>query len=1268
MKYLAFLFCFISTFAIAQNNSKLYVLKWQPTKQTSVSSSEEITRKLMSFDGSKYPDVKSLLPYFETVIPLENAASTDVKLENAEYIACSKNELPEKNIVNQLGSDFKITSRYSVLRKKSNLVVSILPLRLNKSTGVVEKLTKFQLSYIPKAKQNSKKTITRTYATSSVLSTGKWFKIKILTDGVYRLTYDQLTKIGISNPAKARVFGFAGMLPEDNSVFNYDDLTENTIINENNSIIFYARGPVTWDYDAQTNMFLHQLHHYSDASYYFLTSDYDSGINNSMMTLSSETGASNQNVTSYDFRAYQEVDSLNLIQSGRQWFWRNFDFNTQQNFNFDVPGLIAGSTIKIRTLVMARSSIESGFMVQVGNTNKYFDIPVVGFGYTDTYGAESEQSFTTLADNSNKISAVYTYNQPTPSSEGWLDYITVNTRCNLAFSGGQLQFRDMQSVGAANVTDFTISNTNSNIRVLDISDQVNPKIIQTAGTSTINFRLKTDQLREFVAFDGSVYLQPITTGSDVGLVANQNLHGLSRRDLVIVTPDVFLPQANDLAQFHRTNDNLLVEVVTTGQVYNEFSSGCKDASAIRNLMRMLYDRAATADDMPKYLLLFGDGTVDNKTETPNNPNFIPTYESDESLDPTSSYVTDDFYGLLDQNDILTGTDLDLGVGRFVVKTTAEAQTAVDKIKSYVSTTTYGDWRTQVTFIADDASNGQTFHMQEADQLATLVDTTYQWINEEKLYLDAYQQVSTPSGQFYPAVNQLFNDRVRQGALIINYTGHGNEQGLSAAHILGINEILNWDNKYKLFLMMTATCEFSRWDDYNRSTNSKLVSAGELVFLQPNGGAVALFSTTRLVYVEPNFDLNLQFYYCTFNPSYRLGDIMRFTKNQSGEGANKLNFSLLGDPALQLGFPRLKSVVTKINQSQIVYNNGLPVSKPDTIKSFTKVTVNGYVADASGNQINNFDGTVVPTIFDKKNSFNTLNNDGAGVLTFLQQNNVLYKGAASVKTGQFSFSFIVPKDIAYNYGFGKMSFYVSNSQNHCAGFFEDFIIGGTSSNPINDKQGPDIKLYLNNKNFANGGLTDQNPVVLAYVSDSSGINTTGNGIGHDISVVLDNQTNNTMFINDSYVADENTYKSGKIQYPLLNLTNGAHQLTLKVWDVCNNSSEATLDFVVAQSTDLMIDKLFNYPNPFTTNTSFYFMHNQAGSDMQVLIQIFTVSGRLIKTIETQINPTGYLSDPIAWNGLDDFGDKIGKGVYVYKVKVRNSAGQTAEKYNKLLILN
>ncbi len=1145
------------------------------------------------------------------------------------------------------------------------LLISITPLREAEAAVTTEKPVSY--SYISTNEldevQPEDPDRKRSYAPVSVLASGNWVKIKTNQDGVYRLTYEDLIAMGINSPQNVRIFGNGNRkLPKMNNKPRPDDLVETRIyihtgpgnvFGPGSYILFYGQGPVSWEYDEQDRIFRHTRHLYSDGSYYFVTSSASGkpriGVKDA------PSGFPVASVDEFDDYSFHENNLVNLLKSGRDWYGEHFRVVTARTFNFSFPGAVQGSQAKVRWRVAARSPITSSFTLRANSGDSdYLSMPAVTPGSVVSDYASVRESMFTVSEAGPEFELTLTYDQVTPSAEGWLDYLVVNIRRTLAMNSSQVLFRDTRSVAEGAVSEFRIVNTTAGVRVWDVTEPADISEYETQLTAgTTLFTDETGSINQYIAFDGSEFLEP----EIIGPVPNQNLHGVTSANMVIVSHPLFLDQANRLAEHRRVNDGLGVIVVTPEMIYNEFSSGKPDVTAIRDFMKMLYDRSDENSDTLRYLLLFGNGSYDNRPGDPSGMNFIPTYQSPNSLRPTQSFVSDYFFGLLDDDEGEFSGLMDIGVGRIPVTTPEQARAVINKIINYNSKEKKGDWQNVLCFIADDGDNN--IHMRDSDILATEVAANYPVFNIDKIYLDAWPKIGTSLGQRYPEVNRTISERVRKGALIINYMGHGNELRLADENILDINDVMSWTNRHRLPIFMTATCEFSRYDNHDRT------SAGEMLLLNPNGGAIALFSTTRLVYATPNFFLNQNFYRFALERFHngrvtRLGDIMRLTKVNSGTGINKRSFALMGDPSMELALPEHRVEITSVNS--------LPVAEgPDTLRAMGHVRISGEIRNNRGGMMESFGGVIYNTVYDKETENTTLGNDGATPFNYTDRSNIIYKGKSSVSGGKFSFEFIVPRDIAYHYGHGKISSFASDGNDDAAGYAKNIVIGGSDPDPVTDTEGPGIKLYMNDTNFVPGGITDRNPRLLAFLTDSSGINTTGTGIGHDITLTLNNDPATLIVLNDYYIADADSYQSGTLEYPFENLDEGSYSIRLKAWDVFNNSSEAELDFVVTATEELTLRNVFNYPNPFTQNTTFHFEHNRPGTDLDVLIQVFTVSGKLVKTISRTVSTPGFKPDPIPWNGLDEFGDRIGRGVYIYRLRVRTPEGETAEKYERIVIL-
>jgi hypothetical protein len=697
----------------------------------------------------------------------------------------------------------------------------------------------------------------------------------------------------------------------------------------------------------------------------------------------------------------------------------------------------------------------------------------------------------------------------------------------------------------------------------------------------------------------------------------------------------------------------------------------------------------------KYLLLMGDGSYNNRSRNlVNNSNFVPTYQSHITLSSTSSIATDDFYGLMDPDEgyyAEDNGDIDIGIGRFTCRTVNEVKAVIAKIENYyrkdaafavnkvntetcntLSESPMGDWRNWLLFLGDDEDGAE--HMDQSSKLSEIITPITTNYNYDKILLDAYQRFSTPGGPRYPDASEDFLKRMKKGALIFNYTGHGGEVGLTAERMIDIDIINNLDNFNKLPLFITATCEFTRYDDPGRT------SAGELCLLNPKGGAIALMTTCRLAYSKPNFELNKILLNRLFRiepdgTRPKLGDAVRETKAYFRQSSLYANFHLIGDPALTLAYPEFKVLTSKIN------NVAVTPSGKDTLSALTKVTVEGFVADTAGNKLSNFNGVVYPTVFDKEQMVSCLMNSPSSATNygdpsdppltpfqFKLQKNMIYRGKAEVTNGNFSFTFMVPKDISFSIGPGKISYYATNGLIDATGAYNQISVGGDPKNIVADNDGPQVDLFFNDKTFVNGGVTNEKPVLYADLVDSSGINTLGSGIGHDISVILDENGSKPLILNDYYEANLNSYQSGRVRYPYKDLSEGTHRLSFKVWDIQNNSNTVYTDFIVAKSAELALKQVLNYPNPFTTRTKFMFQHNQACNPLKVTIQVYTVSGKIVKTIQRSVTCEGFTPEGIDWDGRDDFGDKLARGVYVYKLAILDVDNKKAEKIEKLVILN
>lgn len=1263
------LLCAIAYFAVfesamAQNTVLTRVLQWNPTLGNDP-----------HFLGEMIDPLQGNLPFYTEKIFIGNAQISEIRFEpTQESVAFLSNSLNASLLTDSYDFNYSISSE----RGQRFLLLKFIPLK--KEGSSIKKLAQFTVQYTTK---NSSLTNTKkknSYAANSVLASGDWVKIGTTQNGIYRIDYANFRSLGFNpdvvDPRNIKLFGRgAGMLPQANSVKRIDDLKEIPILlqgeldgkfNPGDFISFYGESQINqWLYNETSKTYAFVSNFYCDTTYYFLTVGNTPGKRiQKVNSLTSE----NATVNTYTFLSVYNNERTNLIKSGKVWLGEEFDRITQQSFNVSVPYLISSEPISLRSSVTARSFTPSVFSIQVnGNPILTQSCNKVLPDFEDAYTCGLVINQTTFTSSSPNFTINYAYNKPSSGSIGWLDFFEIQAKAELRITNGNFVFKDASNLGAGNSSKYQIG-SNRSLTVLDVSIPTEPVIVDGSfAANTYTFTQATDSLKTYAAFDGSNYFQVLNAGR----IANQNLHALVAPDGFIISHPNFLSEAKRLADHHRTKDNLKIEVVNVQDIYNEFSGGAPDLCAVRDFLKMFHDKALTPSEAPRYAALFGRASYDYKFRKKPNTNFILTFESNESFAPTSSYCSDDFIGLLDDdegnwdNGGNTGELLDIGIGRLPVTNEIEAAQLVDKIISYTSTSAFGAWRNKLVFTADDEDNNQ--HQDQSNNLANGILTNYPKYNVEKIFIDAYKKESTAGGARFPEAQKAFNNAIQSGCLVFNYTGHGGEVGLTAERVLGIDDINKWsnglkENGVKFPLLMTATCEFSRFDDPAR------FSAGELTLLNPIGGAIGLFTTVRLVFSSQNATLNSKFYdnigfdsISQLNPP-RLGDIVRNTKNDYND-PNTRNFTLLGDPFLTLAYANYEVKTTQINGKDLAIFN-------DTLKALRKFEISGIVSNKQGVKLNDFSGTIYPVVYDKFASYSTLGNNppASTPMPFVMQNNVLYRGKASVVNGNFNFSFVVPKDISYEYGFGKISYYVNNDLTDANGFNNQIFIGGTGDSSSADQKGPEIKLFLNDEKFINGGITYESPKLIAKLYDENGINTTGRGIGRDLLYVIDNNQTQAVIVNDFYQATLNTYQSGEVFHQISNLPAGKHQIKFKAYDVYNNMSEATLDFEVKSSDKPSLSHLLNYPNPFNNFTTFHFDHNLSGADMKVMIQIFTVNGKLVKTLQTQVMLQGTHFDQLQWDGKDDYGDKLANGVYIYKCKVLVPGQKTIEKTEKLVILN
>ncbi|MGN0186668.1 MAG: type IX secretion system sortase PorU [Paludibacteraceae bacterium] len=1150
-------------------------------------------------------------------------------------------------------------------RKQTTYKIEVFP--FVRIEGEIQKIQSFDIQQNTPKNQAITKHAAASYTANSVLRRGKFVKIAVSQSGIHKLTYEELVKMGI-DPQNVRIFGYGGaMLAEDFTQPYIDDLPEVAIYeyrgNDNvfgagDYILFYAQGPTSWLYYPEYQHFRHTQNVYSDYGYYFVTSD--AGIGKRITQAEALDAEPSGTLTTFIDYFVHEKDLVNLIGSGREFYGEQFsEGKLSHSFSFAKPNIIADEA-SIRLNVAVKSQTSSQISIAANNTNigalttpSLIDAPV--YEYAKTAATIPDIKFTPTPSNSLQITLKYGDSNGT----AWLNYFEVNIRRKLQLTNQEpLFFRNIDSLATTTAQRFSISGTTATTQIWDITDQQNIKQMAVSRQNNIStFIDSVSTLKEYVAIDpvGGTFLSPTI----IGVIDNQNLHALPQTDMVIIAPAEFLDEAERLAEAHRSVQNLRVQVVNVEHVYNEFSSGTPDATAYRRVMKLFYDRASDENDMPRYLLLFGDGCYDNRhIEVKEDYAKLLTFQSVNSVHGTSSYVCDDYFALLDDTDgkYITTDAMDIGIGRLPVHTQEQARIAVDKSISYLENQLTGSWKNQLVFVADDGDNN--LHITSCDSVANMTQHTYADFLVRKLYLDAYTQEVSASGETYPLAIEMFDNYIKNGTLMINYMGHGGHTDWANEGILTHDRIVNmYNDKYPLFV--TATCDFSRFDGTSQS-------GGELLLLNSHGGAIALFTTTRTVYAEPNFRLNLQFAKYIFardslTRPLCFGDVMRNAKNALSVDPNRMNFTLLGDPALHLAYASTHDVVTD--------SITLSGTSTDTIRALSQVRIHGHIAPEGSTEVDDtFNGYVTLNVFDKVETIKTLCNDATGntnniPYTFTDRTSTLFIGSVIVTDGQFTVDFIVPKDIRYNYGTGRIVYYAVDTINNyeANGYYEQFTIGGEDPNAPTDDEGPQITMYLNTPSFKSGDKTNESPLFVAHVADDYGINAIGSGIGHDILLKLDNDPQQETILNSYYITNMGEYTSGTIKYQFTELPEGKHHLFFRVWDLQNNSSTAELDFEVVRGLRPNLYDMFVYPNPASNAATFVYVHDRPEQPLNVTATVADLAGRIIYTGEQTVYTYDNRTE-IVWN----FAGNISPGIYLVRMTVQVSDSETLSKTLKLMV--
>lgn len=1284
-KIFTLLFVLLSLFAKAQQ-SGFITIDWMENRNYPFSDFKVSIPQFQS-DSYNFNLEKKEIVYAKKISLESLVDETSLQLSDVVFETIPENELGDLDIAN-IKNGLNATIKNVIARDKISGLITFFPI-IKDENGYKKVIS---LSYTYNLLSNNSKFSNQNTAniTNSVLASGTWKRFYVQKSGVYKISKGFLSDLGFNmnaaNPKKIQIYGNGGrMVPLLNSASYPNDLEENAIqvvgesdgsFDDDDYILFYAEGMDNWSQENNTNLNL-----YADKSYYYVTIGSTDGKR--IVPFSQPSGAATLNLTTFDDYQFHEIDLTNIGRLGRTWFGENFSLNNEQIFDFNFPNIVTSESAKMSVHVGANSIVTTSFDVSVNNQN----VGNVSLGpvvlnsgivasscYLDWLNCPSEPLIVPykLITSTQNISVKLTYNNNgVPTSKGYLDYINITAKSNLIGYGKQFRFTHNDGLTQTGIAEYQISNAAGISQVWDITDIYNVTSVQNSNQSSFSFKSFLGQTKKYIAIDMSDLYSPAkesntsVSNQDLkGTIFNNALGNFQDIDYLIITPRSLNSQAEKLANFHRNYSALNTKVVNLDLIYQEFGGGKQDIGAIRNFIKYVYQNASSSSAKVKYVNLFGDASFDFKDRIPNNTNLVPIYHCVNSYTETaSSFSSDDFFVMMDSNEGNLDSSYeepDIAVGRMLVSSVQQAEEMVNKVIEYHDIKSYGSWRNNYVAISDDADKAGDGLLQDAQNTLTdLIYTNKPILNFKKILLDSYQQQTTAGGSRYPLAKEDLTNAFEKGALVFNYLGHGGEDGLTGERLWDKLDGYNFNNQYRYPLFITITCQFSRFDNPYRPT------AGEYTYWNPKGGAISMVTTTREISYAFLFNTTLSRILFEFgsNPRVSIAEALRLTKGVSNDISAIRVTSYLGDPALMLALPRPKVVLTKVND--------VSVSQPvDDLKALSYVKLSGEVQDENGNLLTSYNGDVSVNVFDKNYTKSTFNNDGySPSITFGNLGETIFRGNASVTNGLFEIGFVVPKDIKIPLGNGRVSFYAKRNQILLdrTGYNLDIKVGGINTNAVADVIPPKVRLYMNDESFINGGITNESPFFLAFLEDEHGINT-ASGIGHDIVAILDGDETKPYILNDYYETELNDYTKGKIRFPFRNLTKGLHTITFKVWDVYNNYISAEIQFVVADSENITLSNVLNYPNPFVNYTQFWFSHNKPYELLEVQIQVITITGKIVKTINQIINTEGFLSRDISWDGKDDFGDKIGKGVYIYKLTVKSTvSGNKAEKIEKLVIL-
>lgn len=1217
--------------------------------------------------------IDSLLPVYTEVVPLPSDYQLydyEVQLEYPQYAPLSAAEV---QVVQRSDSTLRevpvVYSSVGVQRRQGLLEYHFVPLVCR--GNAYYRLTSCKISLHRTLKPVSPRRVAAVasssssrYASSSVLSTGRWVKISVPSDGVYQLTRSALSSMGFTRPDNVRLYGYGGhvqneVIDADN---DFDDLEEVPLYKTSAGWLFYANGLVRWTPPSTAvSGARHRTNPYARAAYYFLTEADSPGT---FPTEPSSTRSVVRTVTAVPAYALHEKDEFAWYTGGRHLF---------ESYNY-----INGNS-QTYTLPTVDAVAEEGATLVVSFTASN-DVPIK---VTPTVNGIAQSAFTVKAnaDYWMAMSTTQTYRLATLNSgsagtvvkltttagyNGRLDYIELAYTRRLALTESYMPF-SYASTGTSRFSLTASENRRPSVWRLGRRGEPAVEIQGTRSGSTYSV-VVDDPTARYVALDlNAAYPSPTV----VGVVANQDLHSITEiPDMVIIVPasGALVAQARRLAQAHEDLDGMKVLVVRADQIYNEFSSGTPDATAYRRFLKMLYDRAVTVDEAPRYLLLFGDAAWDNRMlssawRNTRPEDFLLCYESDDSFSETYCYVMEDYFGLLDDGEgsRLTGDKVDIGVGRFPVRSEEEARILVDKTLDYMAGAHAGLWKNIVCILGDDGDKNE--HLRMANEVAGVVERYNPELEVRKVMWDAYPRVSGITGSTYPVVKQKIYQQMDEGALMMNYTGHGITYCLSAEQVLRIEDFDAFSS-LRMPLWVTAACDVMPFD-------TQTANIGETAVLNAKGAAVAFYGTARTVYANYNLDMNKNFCRYVFGTDaagqrHRLGDAVRLAKNNVVSVTNKLHYALLGDPALIIGAPVNRVVLDSINGQALDGQSELPLLKAGSLVRFS-----GHVADGAGQPVDGFTGVLSARLFDSESTVTCLNQAATTAsdtaFVFRSRDKVLFSGNDSIRNGRFSFRFAMPVDISYSNEGGRVVFYAvsDDKQYEANGYNEQFRIGGSSDELAGDTEGPAIMAYLNREDFVYGGPVNTTPYFVAFLEDESGVNTTGNGVGHNLELCIDDNPSTTYDLNEYYLNEFGDFRRGSVAFSIPALPAGEHTLRFRAWDVLNNYSTVQLAFRVDPTLRPRLASLTVTNNPAREQTTFLFNYDRPGSTCTFRIEVFDLSGRLLWE-HTEQGASAGTTYAIPWNLTTGAGVPLQTGVYLYRAGLSCDGSKESTETQKLVI--